>query len=185
MLIIFINIGFFVMATVALWRQRKNKTGNMDRKDIGSWLKAMVFLLVVMGLTWILGVLVVNVKALLPLTYIYIIMVAFQGLSIFLSVVIFQPSVRNEFVRWWKNVKMLDRLSNCFTKSSNDTTTLFSTVKVYLMHFSTHQRRGNYARILTFHPVKIYTIVSSEICSANLQNNLTGSLIEIPYVYMV
>ena len=132
--IIFLNIGFFIMAAVALWRQRKSKkVGKMDRKDITSWLKTLVFLLVIMGLTWILGVLVLNVTALLPLVYIYTIMVAFQGLAIFLSLVAFQQSVRNEYIKWWKNrVQSSDMLSKYLTKSS-EVGHLSSTAKVYTL----------------------------------------------------
>ena len=52
------------------------------------------------------GVLIVEVDALLPLAYIFTIMVAFQGVIIFLSVVAFQKSVRDEYIKWWgKRVK--------------------------------------------------------------------------------
>ena len=61
-----------------------------------------MFLVLVMGLTWIMGVLVLNVPALLPLTYIYTIMVAFQGLTIFLILVIFSKQVRDAYRKWWK-----------------------------------------------------------------------------------
>ena len=61
-----------------------------------------MFLVLVMGLTWILGVLVLNVDALLPLIYIYTIMVAFQGLTIFLIFVIFSKQVRDAYRKWWK-----------------------------------------------------------------------------------
>lgn len=103
MIVIFINIGFFLMAALRLWHQRKKKIkGNMDRKNIMAWLKAVTFLLLVMGITWILGLLVVNLDVLLPLAYIYTIMVAFQGLAIFLAVVGFQKSVQNDCIKWWK-----------------------------------------------------------------------------------
>ncbi len=118
MVIILTNIGFFVMAAVALWRQRMNQKGKMDRKNIGSWLKVLAFLLIIMGTTWIVGVLVMEVDALLPLAYIFTIMVAFQGVSIFLSVVAFQKSVRDEYIKWWKKrVKTSDLLSKYYTKS--------------------------------------------------------------------
>ncbi len=56
-----------------------------------------------MGLTWIFGVLVVEVEVLLPLTYIYTIMVAFQGLFIFLAFVFFSKQVREEYIKWWRS----------------------------------------------------------------------------------
>ena len=46
-------------------------------------------LVVVLGLTWITGVVIVEVDALYPLAYIYTIMAAFQGLFIFLALVVF------------------------------------------------------------------------------------------------
>ncbi len=55
---------------------------------------AILPLVVIMGLTWIFGVLVVEVEALLPLTYIYTIMVAFQ--IIFLAFVFFSKQMREE-----------------------------------------------------------------------------------------
>ena len=63
---------------------------------------ATIPLVVIMGLTWIFGVLVVEVEALLPLTYIYTIMVAFQGLFIFLAFVMFSKQVREEYTKWWR-----------------------------------------------------------------------------------
>ncbi len=59
-------------------------------------------LVVIMGLTWIFGVLVVEVEALLPLTYIYTIMVAFQGLFIFIIFVCMSKSIREAYSKWWK-----------------------------------------------------------------------------------
>ena len=102
----------------------------MNRNDVASWLKVLVFLVLVMGLTWILGVLVLNVPALLPLAYIYTTVVAFQGLAIFLSLVVFQQPVRNECIKWWKNkIQSSDLLSKSLIKSSK-ANTLSSTVKV-------------------------------------------------------
>ena len=57
-------------------------------------LKALVPLVVIMGLTWIFGVLIVEVEQLLPLAYIYTILVAFQGLLIFLLFVVLSSQVR-------------------------------------------------------------------------------------------
>lgn len=68
-----------------------------------------------MGFTWLLGVLVVEVKALLPLAYIYTILVAFQGVFIFLCFVVFCKQVRDEYVKWWlEKVKKSDFLTKYF-----------------------------------------------------------------------
>ena len=86
-----------------------------------AWLKAVIFLMVVMGITWLIGVLVTEVEALLPLAYIFTIMVAFQGVAIFLSLVAFQKSVRDEYIKWLKKHHQSSDASNSSkyqTKSS-------------------------------------------------------------------
>ena len=98
------------MAAIALWRHNKRQTGGeISKERLRSWLKTLASLVVVMGLTWIVGVLVVEVKELVPLAYIYTIMVAFQGLFIFLIFVAYPKEVRNAYVKLWRNdIKTLD-----------------------------------------------------------------------------
>ena len=72
-----------------------------------------------MGLTWIVGVLIVEVEELLPLAYIYTIMVAFQGVWIFLIFVAFSKRVRSAFSKWWRSkVNKSDFLSKYFSATS-------------------------------------------------------------------
>ena len=66
------------------------------------WLRSAVFLVIIMGLTWIFGVLIVEVEELVPLAYIYTIMVAFQGLFIFLIFVVFSKQVREAYAKFWR-----------------------------------------------------------------------------------
>ena len=61
-----------------------------------------MFLVIIMGLTWIFGVLIVEVEELVPLAYIYTIMVAFQGLFIFLIFVVFSKQVREAYAKRWR-----------------------------------------------------------------------------------
>ena len=83
-----------------------------------------------MGLTWILGVLIVEVKELVPLAYIYTIMVAFQGLFIFIIFVVLSKQVREAYAKCWrKKVNESDTLSRYFgpmstlkSKSKNGST---------------------------------------------------------------
>ena len=84
--------------------------------------------MIVMGLTWIFGILIVKVEALLPLAYIYTIMVAFQGLFIFLIFVIFSKQVREAYSKWWRiKVNESDFLSQYFKqKFSNVSIDLYS-----------------------------------------------------------
>ena len=80
-----------------------------------------------MGLTWVFGVLIVEVKALLPLAYIYTIMVAFQGLFIFLLFVVFPKQVRDEYIKWWRTkVKTYTVLRGYFDKNKEPINTFVS-----------------------------------------------------------
>ena len=119
LVIILVNIGFFIMAAIVMWKHRKRQTGEMKRKDVASWLKALVSLVVIMGLTWVIGVLIVEVEELLPLAYIYTIMVAFQGVWIFLLFVVFPQQVREDIAKLWrKQIKESDKFTIFFTKST-------------------------------------------------------------------
>ena len=88
-----------------------------------NWLKSLVPLVVIMGLTWVYGVLILEVEEMLPLTYIYTILVGFQGLFIFLTFVVFSGQVMDEYVKWFKaEIKKSDTLRKYFsTKSSLST----------------------------------------------------------------
>ena len=115
MLIILLNIGLLIMAAIALWQQ-KSKKSQMDRQSIVGWLKTVSFLVVVMGMTWIMGVLVLEVDALYPVAYIFTIAIAFQGLAIFLSLVVFQKSIRDEYMKCC--LKQTNKLTSSFEASS-------------------------------------------------------------------
>ena len=67
-----------------------------------NWLRSALFLVIVMGVTWIFGVLIVEVEELVPLAYIYTILVAFQGLFIFLIFVVFSKQVREAYTKCWR-----------------------------------------------------------------------------------
>ena len=98
-----------------------------------------------MGLTWIIGVLIVKVEALLPLAYIYTILVAFQGLWIFLIFVLFSPQVRDAYKKWWRvKVNESDFLSKHFGEATN---TLTRNFPVSLSAF----RRGSITRLMSEH----------------------------------
>ena len=73
-----------------------------------------------MGLTWIFGVLIVEVEELVPLAYIYTTLVAFQGVFIFLIFVVFSKQVREAYSKWWKvKVNESDVLSKLFGDNSS------------------------------------------------------------------
>ena len=76
-----------------------------------------ISLTVVMGITWIIGVLVIEVEELFALAFIFTIFVAFQGLFIFVIFVLLQIPVRENYAKWWKaKVAKSDILSRCFGK---------------------------------------------------------------------
>ena len=106
------------MAAIALWRHNKRQTsGEINKERLRSWLKTLASLVVVMGLAWIFGVLIVEVEELVSLAYIYTIMVAFQGLFIFLIFVAYPKEVRDAYAKVWRdNIKTLDIFTEKDTK---------------------------------------------------------------------
>ncbi len=55
-----------------------------------------------MGATWFIGIVVSYKPEVVPLTYLYAIMVAFQGTFIFLLLVLFSQSVRQAYLKAWR-----------------------------------------------------------------------------------
>lgn len=98
------NVGFLIMAATILLKQRRQKR-KLAAKDVRSWLRSVASLTVVMGVTWVIGVLVLEVDALLPLAYIYTIVVAFQGVGIFLFLVVFEQKAIELFTKKLKKSK--------------------------------------------------------------------------------
>ena len=122
LVIMFINVAFIIMAATVMWRHKKKLTGKMEAKKIKNWLKALLSLTVIMGVTWIFGVLIVEVQALIPLAYIYTILVAFQGVVIFILFVVLDSKVRGDCTKAWRStVKKPDILSSNFRSSSKST----------------------------------------------------------------
>ena len=82
-------------------------------------MKTSISLTVVMGITWIIGVLVVEVEELFALAFIFTIFVAFQGLSIFIFFVLLQKPLRDSYAKWWKaKVAESDFLSKHFGENT-------------------------------------------------------------------
>ena len=93
--------------------------------------------MVIMGLTWIFGVLIVEVEELVPLAYIYTILVAFQGVFIFLIFVVFSKQVREAYAKWWK-VKVNE--SDILSKLMRDTPSTFLKSSTSLKKTSSHHQ---------------------------------------------
>ena len=110
------------MAAIVMWRHKKRLTGKMEAKKIKDWLKALLTLTVIMGLTWIFGVLIVEVEELIPLAYIYTILVAFQGVFIFILFVVLDKNVREACA---SKVKHSELLGSFFKSDTMSTPTIF------------------------------------------------------------
>ena len=102
-LIFLTNIGFLLMAAVIMWRQQKKRNIKQNSSDVGGWLKAVITLMAVMGITWIIGLAVVEIEQLLPLAYLFTIVAAFQGVSMYMMLVWLTKSVRDELIKWIVN----------------------------------------------------------------------------------
>ena len=63
------------------------------------WIKASISLTVVMGITWIIGFLVIEVEELFALAYIFTIFVAFQGIFIFVIFVLLSKQVKENYTK--------------------------------------------------------------------------------------
>ena len=100
-LIFLTNIGFFIMAATIMWRHQNKMTEKNKMTSFVNWFKAACSLTIVMGITWIIGIILVVTEGLLFLVYIYTIMVAFQGVFIFLLYVILSKAVKDAVTKWW------------------------------------------------------------------------------------
>lgn len=118
-LITIINIAFFIMAAIIMWRISKKKVTNSSIGHIKHWLRGLLILAVVMGLTWIFGVLIVEAKELSPMAFIYAFLVAFQGVWLFLLFVVLDRQVREGYAKLWRTkVKQSDFYNSFFGKNS-------------------------------------------------------------------
>ena len=120
-LIFLTNIGFLIMAATIIWRQKKKRSNKQTSSDVGGWLKAIVTLMVVMGITWIIGLAVVEREELLPLAYIFTIVAAFQGVSIFAVLVLLTKSVRDELIKWISNIALKSHSSMVILNNTSKT----------------------------------------------------------------
>ena len=119
-LIFLANIGFFIMAARIMWHHQMKQSDKTKANNIRNWLRSAISLVVVMSLTWMLGILIIEEDKLAPLAYIYIIMVAFQGLFIFLIFVVFSKAVREAYSKCWRvKVSESDILSKYFGEQMN------------------------------------------------------------------
>ncbi len=69
-IILAINMIFLLMASVILWKQKNKKLTKMEENLFFGWLKSVISLAVIMGLTWMVGgVVIVAREELAPLAW--------------------------------------------------------------------------------------------------------------------
>ncbi len=113
--IISINIIFFCMVAKVIYNHKRRNTEKSKIGQSCSWLRSAITLVVIMGLTWIVGILLTCKPEVAPLAYFYTFMVAFQGTFIFLLLVLFSQSVRQAYLKTWREtVNGSDLLSKHF-----------------------------------------------------------------------
>ena len=135
-LIFLTNIGFFIMATTIMWRHQKKTKEKKKITSFANWFKAACSLTIVMGITWIIGIILVVSEGLLFLVYIYTIMVAFQGVFIFFLYVILSKSVKDAFTKWWRvRVNESDTLNKYFGEKLSSTP---ATVSILIIALNCH-----------------------------------------------
>lgn len=119
-LIFLVNIGFFLMTLCRIWTHQRAKSQTKNNNNACAWIKMTLSLTIIMGLNWILGLLLVLRTELTFMVYIFTILVAFQGLFIFIIFIIFSESVQNGIRKWWKNrAKKSKELRNLKGKKTN------------------------------------------------------------------
>ena len=113
------------------------------RPSFRYWVRSSITLTTIMGLTWVVGFLVFDVPALLPLAYIFTIFAAFQGVVIFVIFVPLSKQVRDAYSKWWRvKAAQSDILSKhfgewSFTKGNTSVSTKLFQQKLTLL-FSGH-----------------------------------------------
>jgi len=90
------------MAAKIMWHHQMKLKEKSKFENVRAWLKSAVSLMIIMGLTWTCGLLVVTESSLSFLAYLFTILMAFQGLFIFLIFVVFSKTVREAYIKWWR-----------------------------------------------------------------------------------
>jgi len=91
------NCGFFIMAICIMYRHDKRRLHKSKLQSAKHWLRSCISLVIIMGISWIIGVLAFH-QALLAVSYIFTIFIAFQGLFIFILFVPVSKQVSEHLV---------------------------------------------------------------------------------------
>ena len=132
-LIFIANVGFFAVAARIMWRHQMKNTDKTKFERLKNWFRSAVSVMMVMSLTWIVGILIIEVDEVVPLAYIYTIMVAFQGLFIFIVFVPLSSAVREAYAKWWRHKVNESYILSKFNISSSSKLTPITKVRIYLI----------------------------------------------------
>ena len=87
------------MALYITWQHQMREKDKSSASNICRWIRAAFSLVVVMALTWIVGILIID--ELKFVAFIYPVLISFQGLFIFLVFVVFSKAVRDAYKKSW------------------------------------------------------------------------------------
>ena len=132
-LIFIANVGFFAVAARIMWRHQMKNTDKTKFERLKNWFRSAVSVMMVMSLTWIVGILIIEVDEVVPLAYIYTIMVAFQGLFIFIVFVPLSSAVREAYAKWWRHKVNESYILSKFNISSSSKLTPITKVRIHLI----------------------------------------------------
>ncbi|XP_064387611.1 adhesion G protein-coupled receptor E2-like isoform X3 [Halichondria panicea] len=138
-LIILINIGFFIMSVYIMRKHTKRQSQKSRLTSIAQWLKSSVVLLICMGIPWIIGVAVFTET--IALAFIFSIFVGLQGFIIFILFVPLSKQVREGYKKWWRGkLSESEFLSKHFSSSDLNHK---SSILERLSSFKTSTLRGS------------------------------------------
>ncbi len=90
------------MAAKIMWHHQMKRKDKRKLHNFCGWARSLVTLIIIMGLSWITGLFLISRNELKFLAYIFTILVAFQGVLIFILFVILSKTVREAYTKWWK-----------------------------------------------------------------------------------
>jgi hypothetical protein len=118
-IIIIINFGFLIMSIVIMYTHyKKRKAEKSKLLDIKYWLKCILSLTIVMGISWIANILFFT-EELIFIAYIMVIFIVCQGIIIFIMYVPLSKHVRDAYIRWWEVKKANSKIFTLSPMKSN------------------------------------------------------------------
>lgn len=104
---VMLGVAIYVMCThaanaVNVWKARQKTTF----ENVRSWIKGAIVLVVLLGLTWVFGLLYINEQSVV-MAYVFTIFNSTQGVFIFVFHCVMNEKVQKEYKRWVRHRKWL------------------------------------------------------------------------------